>query len=128
MGLGRQKLLEPEPHQVARRARIGPSCTLQEVQEGREEAVAALVGVKEAPDKDGVLSAHRALPGQERACAGSLAPGKPLAAQSVESHHGRLPLPANRVLLAVEFLGSSYRLKPAHRVSYRLEAQNLNKF
>jgi hypothetical protein len=117
----RQELLEPEP-QRERLSEQGLDLLApykkEEVREGREEVVAALVGAQASPDRDGYLSAERALPGQESAGAGSLAPGKPLAAQGVESHRRRLPLPANRILLAVAFLGSPHRLKPAHRVSY----------
>jgi Transposase DDE domain len=110
--LGDSNYWSPEPQRATQRARIEPDRPLQEVQEeGREEeAVAALFGAQASPDRDGVLSIQRALPSQEGAGTGSLAPGEPLAAQSVESHGRRLPLPANRILLATAFLGSPHRL------------------
>jgi hypothetical protein len=72
LGFGGQKLLECRPHRATRRQRVAFAGSLQ-VQEKGRGTLAALVDAKETPDRDGDLSAARALQRQEGMGAGSVA-------------------------------------------------------
>jgi hypothetical protein len=71
--------------------------------------VAVVVDAKERPDRDGNLSAGRALWGQEGVGAGSLASYLSVATQGIEPYCGRIPFSASRAAAAT-FCGSPHRL------------------
>jgi len=79
LGFGGQKLLECRSHRATHRQRVAFAGSLQ-VQEKGRATLATLVDPKETPNRNGNLSARRALQRQEGMGAGSLASNQSLLA------------------------------------------------